>query len=89
MKAQTGLECGGAYMKLLTDSPEGIKFKEFSNDTPYTIMFGPDKCGGTNKVHFIFRHKNPITGVYEEKHLQSAPLAKLGSITNLYTLIVK
>ncbi|KAK3831862.1 MAG: Calreticulin family-domain-containing protein [Linnemannia gamsii] len=89
VKAQTGLECGGAYMKLLTDSPEGIKFKEFSNDTPYTIMFGPDKCGGTNKVHFIFRHKNPITGAYEEKHLQSAPLAKLGSLTNLYTLIVK
>lgn len=35
VKAQDGLECGGAYMKLLTDSPEGIKFKEFSNDTPY------------------------------------------------------
>ncbi|KAF9387930.1 hypothetical protein CPC16_006773 [Podila verticillata] len=89
VKAQQGLECGGAYMKLLTDSPEGIKFKEFSNDTPYTIMFGPDKCGGTNKVHFIFRHKNPITGVYEEKHLQSAPMAKVNSLTNLYTLIVK
>ncbi|KAF9408628.1 hypothetical protein BGZ94_002245 [Podila epigama] len=89
VKAQDGLECGGAYMKLLTDSPEGIKFKEFSNDTPYTIMFGPDKCGGTNKVHFIFRHKNPITGAYEEKHLQSAPLAQLGPLSNLYTLIVK
>ncbi|KAF9432523.1 hypothetical protein BGZ76_010665 [Entomortierella beljakovae] len=89
VKAQQGLECGGAYMKLLTDSPEGIKFKEFSNDTPYTIMFGPDKCGGTNKVHFIFRHKNPITGKYEEKHLQSAPMAKVNKFTNLYTLIVK
>ena len=22
-------------------------------------MFGPDKCGGTNKVHFIFQHKPP------------------------------
>ncbi|KAG0210206.1 hypothetical protein BGX28_009511 [Mortierella sp. GBA30] len=89
VKAQQGLECGGAYMKLLTDSPEGIKFKEFSNDTPYTIMFGPDKCGSTNKVHFIFRHKNPITGKYEEKHLQSAPMAKVNSLSNLYTLIVK
>ncbi|KAF9200270.1 hypothetical protein BGZ49_009528 [Haplosporangium sp. Z 27] len=89
VKAQQGLECGGAYMKLLTDSPEGIKFKEFSNDTPYTIMFGPDKCGGTNKVHFIFRHKNPVTGKYEEKHLQSAPLAKVNKLTNLYTLVVK
>lgn len=26
-------------MKLLTDSPEGIKFKEFSNDTPYVCSF--------------------------------------------------
>ncbi|KAF9900425.1 hypothetical protein EC991_007341 [Linnemannia zychae] len=89
VKAQDGLECGGAYMKLLTESPEGIKFKEFSNDTPYTIMFGPDRCGATDKVHFIFRHKNPITGVYEEKHLQSAPLSKLNKRTTLYTLIVK
>ncbi|KAG0251772.1 hypothetical protein BG011_007379 [Mortierella polycephala] len=89
VKAQNGLECGGAYMKLLAESPEGIKFKEFSSDTPYTIMFGPDKCGSTNKVHFIFRHKNPITGAYEEKHLQTAPMAKVGPLSNLYTLIVK
>ncbi|KAF9166786.1 hypothetical protein DFQ26_006881 [Actinomortierella ambigua] len=89
VKAQKGLECGGAYIKLLTDSKEGVKFKEFSDKTPYTIMFGPDKCGSTNKVHFIFRHKNPKTGEYEEKHLQSAPMAKVGSTTNLYTLIVK
>ncbi|KAG0373705.1 hypothetical protein BGX24_011340 [Mortierella sp. AD032] len=89
VKAQDGLECGGAYMKLLTESPQGIKFKEFSNETPYTIMFGPDRCGATDKVHFIFRHKNPITGIYEEKHLQSAPLSKLSKSTTLYTLIVK
>ncbi|KAF9978195.1 hypothetical protein BGZ73_003376 [Actinomortierella ambigua] len=89
VKAQKGLECGGAYIKLLTDSKEGVKFKEFSDKTPYTIMFGPDKCGSTNKVHFIFRHKNPKTGEYEEKHLQSAPMAKVGPMTNLYTLIVK
>ncbi|KAG0242657.1 hypothetical protein BGW41_003760 [Actinomortierella wolfii] len=89
VKAQKGLECGGAYVKLLTDSKEGIKYKEFSDKTPYTIMFGPDKCGSTNKVHFIFRHKNPKTGVYEEKHLQAAPAAVVNSFSNLYTLIVK
>ncbi|KAF9097575.1 hypothetical protein BGX23_008478 [Mortierella sp. AD031] len=89
VKAQDGLECGGAYMKLLTESPEGIKFKDFSNETPYTIMFGPDRCGATDKVHFIFRHKNPITGAYEEKHLQSAPRSQLNKKTTLYTLIVK
>jgi hypothetical protein len=31
-------------------------------------MFGPDKCGNDNKLHFIFRHKNPKNGTIEEKH---------------------
>ena len=31
-------------------------------------MFGPDKCGEDYKLHFIFRHKHPKTGVFEEKH---------------------
>lgn len=40
--------------------------------TPYTIMFGPDKCGEDYKLHFIFRHKNPKTGEYEEKHAKKS-----------------
>ncbi|CAO1618666.1 unnamed protein product [Parajaminaea phylloscopi] len=88
-KMQTGLQCGGAYLKLLTESPEGIQHKEFSDKTPYTIMFGPDKCGQTNKVHFIFRHKNPISGEVEEKHLIDTPYPKLAKTTTLYTLIVE
>ena len=82
-----GLECGGAYMKLLRDN-KALHHDEFSNATPYVIMFGPDKCGHTNKVHFIFNHKNPKTGEYEEKHLSSPPLAKIPKTTELYTLIV-
>jgi calnexin len=60
----------------------------FDDKAPYTIMFGPDKCGRTNKVHFIFRHKNPKTGEIEEKHLKNAPEIKSDSLTNLYTLII-
>lgn len=52
-------------------------------------MFGPDKCGATNKVHFIFRHKNPLTGDYEEKHLEATPSPKITKTTALYTLIIK
>ncbi len=89
VKLQNGLSCGGAYLKLLTESPEGIQAKEFSDKTPYTIMFGPDKCGTTNKVHFIFRHKNPVTGELEEKHLQNAPYPKVSKTTALYTLVVR
>ncbi|KAI7118816.1 Calnexin, partial [Hortaea werneckii] len=55
VKLQAGLECGGAYMKLLQDN-KALHAEEFSNASPYIIMFGPDKCGSTNKVHFIFRH---------------------------------
>ncbi|GAO13989.1 uncharacterized protein UV8b_01932 [Ustilaginoidea virens] len=88
VKLQTGLECGGAYMKLLRDN-KALHQEEFSNTTPYVIMFGPDKCGHTNKVHFIFNHKNPKTGQYEEKHLSSPPTAKIVKTTELYTLIVR
>ena len=51
-------------------------------------MFGPDRCGATNKVHFIFKHKNPKTGEYEEKHLNAPPTAHIDKKTNLYTLII-
>ena len=49
VKLQKGLECGGAYMKLLRDNKK-LHAEEFSNASPYVIMFGPDKCGATNKV---------------------------------------
>lgn len=49
MFEQGGLECGGAYMKLLQDNKK-LHREEFSNASPYIIMFGPDKCGATNKV---------------------------------------
>ncbi|KAI6654694.1 Calnexin-like isoform X2 [Oopsacas minuta] len=64
---QQGLECGGAYLKLISQQ-DGLDLKEFHDQTGYTIMFGPDKCGVDSKVHFILRYKNPITGEYEEKH---------------------
>ncbi|KAL1603861.1 hypothetical protein SLS60_005453 [Paraconiothyrium brasiliense] len=88
VKLQNGLECGGAYMKLLQDN-KALHAEEFANSSPYIIMFGPDKCGATNKVHFIFRHKNPKTGEYEEKHLKNPPMARIVKTTSLYTLIVK
>ncbi|KAJ5942051.1 hypothetical protein N7516_002219 [Penicillium verrucosum] len=78
VKPQNSLVCGGAYLKLLQENKK-LHQEEFSNGTPYVIMFGPDKCGATNKVHFIFRHKNPKT---------DPPVARTNKITSLYTLIV-
>jgi len=41
---------------------------QFGDKTAYSIMFGPDKCGLSSKIHFIVRFKNPVTGEVEEKH---------------------
>ncbi|CAG2240154.1 CANX [Mytilus edulis] len=91
VKFQNGLECGGAYVKLLSMDKQ-LELKQFQDKTPYTIMFGPDKCGMDHKLHFIFRHKNPKTGEFEEKHAKK-PTANLDSYftdkkTHLYKLVV-
>ncbi|TIA87119.1 hypothetical protein E3P99_03376 [Wallemia hederae] len=86
VKLQQGLDCGGAYLKLLSeDMAEG---SYLSSDSPYTIMFGPDKCGSTNKVHFIFKHKNPVSGEVLEHHLINPPSIKQSKTTSLYTLVI-
>jgi calnexin len=87
VKTQTGHDCGGAYLKLLTYK-KNFKPETFDDKTDYTIMFGPDKCGSSNKVHFIFRHQSPITKEFEEKHMVSPPKMISDKRTNLYTLVV-
>lgn len=52
---QNGMDCGGAYIKLLSDS-SSLDLAKFTDKTPYTIMFGPDKCGNDYKV-IVFLQK--------------------------------
>ncbi|XP_044286746.1 calmegin isoform X1 [Varanus komodoensis] len=89
---QDGIDCGGAYVKLLSKSDD-LNLEYFHDKTSYTIMFGPDKCGEDYKLHFIFRHKHPKTGDYEEKHAKrpDVDLKKVYSDrkTHLYTLVLK
>ena len=63
VKYQKGGNCGGGYLKLLEDGFQTAG-KEFSDKTPWTVMFGPDlTCPGTkvrdvsdashgNRTHF-------------------------------------
>ncbi|KAI4343533.1 hypothetical protein L6164_010871 [Bauhinia variegata] len=88
-RLQNGLECGGAYLKYLRPQEAGWKPKEFDNESPYSIMFGPDKCGATNKVHFIFKHKNPKSGEYVEHHLKFPPSVPSDKLSHVYTAILK
>ncbi|XP_039295271.1 calnexin isoform X1 [Nilaparvata lugens] len=92
---QEGQECGGAYLKLISHSPtaKDNNLKLFHDKTPYTIMFGPDKCGNDYKLHFIFRHKNPLNNTMSEKHCKK-PKERIedqftDKLPHLYTLIVR
>nr|XP_020451753.1 calnexin-like [Monopterus albus] len=88
---QDGIDCGGAYIKLLSDTGN-LNLEQFHDRTPYTIMFGPDKCGEDYKLHFIFRHRNPLNKDMEEKHAKRADvdLKKFytDKKTHLYTLVL-
>ncbi|XP_054634250.1 calmegin isoform X2 [Dunckerocampus dactyliophorus] len=89
---QDGIDCGGAYIKLLSDTGD-VNLEQFNDRTPYTIMFGPDKCGEAYKLHFIFHHRNPLNKDTEEKHAKRADvdLKKFytDKKTHLYTLVLK
>jgi calnexin len=87
LQLKKGLQCGGAYLKLLRASDQ-LDAEGFKAETPYTIMFGPDKCGETNKVHFILQHQNPKSGAWEEKHLASKTVPSVDTMPHLYTAIV-
>merc|ERR1712060_514752 len=53
VKHEQKIDCGGGYLKLMNTLED---LKKFNGDTEYEIMFGPDFCGSTKKVHAIFRH---------------------------------
>jgi len=90
---QDGIECGGAYVKLLSDE-EGLNLASFDDKTRFTFMFGPDKCSSDYKLHFIFNYKNPKTGEFEEKHLKNMPKADVlkpaysDAKTHIYRLVI-
>lgn len=86
LKLEETLNCGGAYIKLLRDVDD---ITQLDSSSPYSIMFGPDKCGGTNKVHFILQHQNPLTKVWEEKHFNETIPVRADRNTHLYTLVLR
>lgn len=88
VRFQKGLECGGAYLKILRDGTIEVP-EDLTESTPYVLMFGPDYCGTTNRVHLIIPHYNPISGEWEEKKLVGGPQMIVDTLTHLYTLIIR
>jgi len=54
-KYEKDVECGGGYLKV--GGAPGFDGAAFGDPTPYSIMFGPDKCGYTKRTHLIFNYE--------------------------------
>merc|ERR1719378_7798 len=54
VKHEQGIDCGGGYLKLM---PAGLDQTDLNGDSEYNIMFGPDICGATKRVHVIYNYK--------------------------------
>eukprot|EP00730_Choanoeca_flexa_P014363 TRINITY_DN6257_c0_g1_i2.p1 TRINITY_DN6257_c0_g1~~TRINITY_DN6257_c0_g1_i2.p1 ORF type:complete len:529 (+),score=129.08 TRINITY_DN6257_c0_g1_i2:171-1757(+) len=94
VKFENGMSCGGSYVKLLEEPQEGeLKLKELTDQTPFTFMFGPDKCGADAHLRFIFRYRNPKTNEFNEVHakrvLDVNERLYDDQRTHLVTLVVK
>jgi calreticulin len=74
------LDCGGGYVKVFPSSLDQVKMTDKSD---YNVMFGPDICGHTKKVHVIFSHKGT-------NHLINKEIScETDQLTHVYTLIVR
>lgn len=50
-----GHTCGGAYLKLLSQTEEGFSPSRLKSKTPFSIMFGPDRCGPDSRVRGLVK----------------------------------
>eukprot|EP00178_Gracilaria_changii_P000319 TRINITY_DN1039_c0_g1_i1.p1 TRINITY_DN1039_c0_g1~~TRINITY_DN1039_c0_g1_i1.p1 ORF type:complete len:382 (-),score=88.22 TRINITY_DN1039_c0_g1_i1:201-1346(-) len=73
------IDCGGGYIKVMPD----FKEPDFNGDTTYNIMFGPDICGATKKIHLIFNYKG------QNLLWKKEPRCESDTLTHFYTLLLK
>jgi len=84
VKHEQKMDCGGAYIKLL---PGGDDFNSarFGGDTPYSVMFGPDICGGKKRTHVILSSERKDENVMIDKDIP----CETDVISHLYTLVIR
>jgi len=78
VKHEQGIDCGGGYIKIMPK----MEPTEFHGDTEYHMMFGPDICGYTKKVHLIFNYKG------ENLLWKKEPRAPDDKLNHVYTVAV-
>lgn len=81
VKYEQVIDCGGAYIKLL---PAGLDQTKFEGESAYNVMFGPDVCGATKRIHAILNYKG-------QNHLIKKTVAPETDqhVSHLYTFILR
>lgn len=80
LKHEQPLKCGGGYIKLYNSE---VVQEDLNGDSPYNIMFGPDVCGNTKRIHVIFSYKG-------ENYVKKTDIKyETDNLTHVYTLVVK
>jgi len=85
VKHENQLDCGGAYIKLLTEGDKKFDADSFGGDTPYAIMFGPDACGSTKRTHVILHYEPKKDNVLIKQDIP----CEMDNLTHLYTLVLR
>jgi calreticulin len=75
---EQNIDCGGGYIKLLPKTDAA----SFNGDSQYYIMFGPDICGATKKIHLIFNYKG------QNLLWKKEPRCEGDVLTHFYTLVL-
>ena len=70
VKHEQVIDCGGGYLKMYPPLDDLSKVQGGVSETPYNIMFGPDICGESRKVHFILNYNGTN---YENKKKIECP----------------
>jgi len=78
-KHEQNIDCGGGYIKV-TPTVDPAKV---DGDSPYFIMFGPDICGATKKIHLIFNYKG------QNLLWKKEPRCETDTLTHTYTAVIK
>jgi calreticulin len=79
VKHEQTQDCGGAYIKV---GPAGLDQENFEGETKYNVMFGPDVCGSTKRVHLILNYNDKNHLIKREVRPETDVL------THLYTAVI-
>lgn len=81
IKQTKDVDCGGSYIKLFT---AGFKPEEMTGDSDYAVMFGPDQCGSTKRVHAIMSYNGENLLRKDDVSLNI-----YDKLTHLFTFVIK